>query len=313
MELLTATRNSLGFRWSLPPPANNVTSPPILSFRLRYQAVGSTVVQYSFPIDASNRHYVISQLHENTYYDVCLGIVTSNAAAPVLFDSAHCVRANTTTDSLSVVLGSTFGAFMTLGMLVFLIFIAKWQHRRRLRKQHAINQLTSAHAFTSYSSLKLQQQQQQQQHQHQQQQQHQKVVTEDTIASNENALATVADQNERDHEIERVTVLTESPTAPLVKDKSAMYDASDNCAKPANEENAMMLKQDEGAATSTEELTGETITRSKGGRSAGATDAALKGGKLTQRVSHTLRMLFSRKLFQMNNDNNTCQKGDGLI
>ena len=48
-----------------------------------------------------------------------------------------CVTGTTSTDSLSVALGSTFGAFLALGFIVALVFLAKWQHSRRLAKQFA--------------------------------------------------------------------------------------------------------------------------------------------------------------------------------
>ena len=46
-----------------------------------------------------------------------------------------CVRGSTATDSLSVALGSTFGAFLALGLIVALVFAAKWQHSRRSEKR----------------------------------------------------------------------------------------------------------------------------------------------------------------------------------
>jgi hypothetical protein len=150
MELYvqSATRNSLVFRWTIPYPLENsdanadndvthhtVLKIPSLTYRLRYQAMGSSVVQYSNVIDASSQQYLLGQLHENTYYKVCLTVTTALGSGED--DVIACTRASTTTDSLAVVLGSTCGAFVTLGLVVFFVFIARWQHERRLRKRYA--------------------------------------------------------------------------------------------------------------------------------------------------------------------------------
>jgi hypothetical protein len=47
-----------------------------------------------------------------------------------------CVTASTGINSLSVALGSTFGAFLALGVIVAFVLAAKWQHVRRTRKLH---------------------------------------------------------------------------------------------------------------------------------------------------------------------------------
>ena len=47
-----------------------------------------------------------------------------------------CVTASTGVNSLSVALGSTFGAFLALGVIVAFVLAAKWQHVRRTRKLH---------------------------------------------------------------------------------------------------------------------------------------------------------------------------------
>ena len=45
-----------------------------------------------------------------------------------------CVTASTGINSLSVALGSTFGAFLALGVIVAFVLAAKWQHVHRTRK-----------------------------------------------------------------------------------------------------------------------------------------------------------------------------------
>jgi len=64
-----------------------------------------------------------------------------------------CVTGTTSTDSLTVALGSTFGAFLALGFIVALVFLAKWQHSRRLAKQFAGLPLDDVHYHTSAATL----------------------------------------------------------------------------------------------------------------------------------------------------------------
>ena len=123
----TNTKDSLMIRWGI----NHDYAATIHSFKIRYQAHQSNVVQWSPDIPASNFDYEITQLHENTYYDVCIKVVTNITH----FSPSQCIKATTSTDSLSVALGSTFGAFLALGVIVGFVFLAKWNHNRKLAKQ----------------------------------------------------------------------------------------------------------------------------------------------------------------------------------
>jgi len=117
-------------------------------YKVRYQAVGSNVVQVSRLLDMNASGYDITHLHENTNYDICVLRMRQPAAAAAaasgggesstwswLTESSACVKGTTATDSLSVALGSTFGAFLALGMIVALVFVAKFQHSRRVKKR----------------------------------------------------------------------------------------------------------------------------------------------------------------------------------
>ena len=48
----------------------------VRGFRVRYQAVGSRVVQYSRVLSSSTFSHYITRLHENTAYDVCVNVLT---------------------------------------------------------------------------------------------------------------------------------------------------------------------------------------------------------------------------------------------
>ena len=48
------------------------------------------------------------------------------------------MQVSTTSDSLSVALGSTFGAFLALAVIVMFVLVAKWQHRRMTHKPEVL-------------------------------------------------------------------------------------------------------------------------------------------------------------------------------
>ena len=109
-------------------------------YKIRYQAVGSNIVQVSRLLDISATAYNITHLHENTSYDICVlrmrqptypggfGESSTWSSKSWMTEASACVKGTTSTDSLSVALGSTFGAFLALGLIVALVFVAKWQH-----------------------------------------------------------------------------------------------------------------------------------------------------------------------------------------
>jgi hypothetical protein len=50
--------------------------PLIRGFKVRYQAVGSTVVQYTHMLGSSTSRHEITRLHENTAYEICVHVFT---------------------------------------------------------------------------------------------------------------------------------------------------------------------------------------------------------------------------------------------
>ena len=133
IQMVTSTKDSIHIKWQV--QDDYVSS--VQGFKIQYQAMGSTIVQYSHELEKELDHYDILQLHEDTYYNICVHVI-HNLTASV---SLPCIRATTHVDSLSVALGSTFGAFICLGIIVFFVFLAKWNHQRKLRKTlQAVNQ-----------------------------------------------------------------------------------------------------------------------------------------------------------------------------
>ena len=127
VRVVSSTKDSVQIGWVV----HDQYQSSINWFKIQYQAEGSSIVQYTPRLDADKENYDIQNLHENTYYKMCVRVSTDlnyNASVP-------CVRATTSVDSLHVALGSTFGAFLALGIIVMFVFIAKWQNSRKLKKQ----------------------------------------------------------------------------------------------------------------------------------------------------------------------------------
>ena len=126
IRMVTSSKDSIHIQWDI----SDEYAPNIQGYRIKYQAVGSTIVQHTHRLERQLVNYDILQLHEDTYYNICISVIhnlTDNVDMP-------CIKATTHVDSLSVALGSTFGAFLCLAIIVFFVFLAKWNHTRKLRK-----------------------------------------------------------------------------------------------------------------------------------------------------------------------------------
>jgi len=138
-EIVSWSKDSISIRWKFDDDHVNSTA-AAAGYKIRYQAVGSNVVQMSRLLDISASSYDITHLHENTNYNICVRrmrepMTSGKLSTSWLMGASACVKGSTSTDSLSVALGSTFGAFLALGLIVALVFVAKWQHSRRAKKQ----------------------------------------------------------------------------------------------------------------------------------------------------------------------------------
>lgn len=133
LAVRSSTKDSLLLAWKV----SNGFAGYVQGYRVRYQAIGSAIVQDSPYLPSSTNLFDITHLHENTFYDVCLRVFTN-----VTLPADSCLTAATSTHSLSVALGSTFGAFLALGVVVMFVLLAKWQHYHRNRKlfqQHILS------------------------------------------------------------------------------------------------------------------------------------------------------------------------------
>ncbi|KAK2156073.1 hypothetical protein LSH36_222g01013 [Paralvinella palmiformis] len=145
VHLASSTKDSLHLQWRV----NQLKQALVSGYKVRYQAVGSNVVQFSPLLANTKTGYDIAMLHEDTNYDICVQVYTNGTDDNYV---NKCIQASTSTDSLTVALGSTFGAFLALGIIVMFVFVAKWQHQRRQQKLE-LQQVSAESAGESYDSL----------------------------------------------------------------------------------------------------------------------------------------------------------------
>lgn len=122
VNVVSTTKDSIHIQWESTPDFPHFKD--IRGYRIVYQAIGSSFKQEKLTGRYASR-YDIQLLHESTFYNIC---VQSFANSTRFFDDVGCVRGSTHTESLSVAIGSTFGAFLALAFIVALVFLAKRQH-----------------------------------------------------------------------------------------------------------------------------------------------------------------------------------------
>lgn len=140
IEISSTTKDSLLVTWTVRKDPVMIVS----GYRIGYQALGSSVVQFTQKLRPLVTRYDITNLHENTVYNVCVEVISNASSVPAEdiekakdfrdLWGALCVTGTTNSDSLSVALGSTVGAFVALAVIVFFVLFAKWHHSRRKRK-----------------------------------------------------------------------------------------------------------------------------------------------------------------------------------
>lgn len=127
MGLISTTKDSVHIKWKI----NDLYTPLIEGYKIDYQAHGSSIQQSTDFIEDGKTDFDLSQLHENTYYKICVNVISNHS----YMVDRECIKATTSVDSLSVALGSTFGAFLGLGFVVLCVFLAKWTQTQKLKYQ----------------------------------------------------------------------------------------------------------------------------------------------------------------------------------
>ena len=125
VEIVKTTKDSLHVRWHV--DGNDESE--ILKYQVSYQAIGSTYKGLIHDIQPRQQEYNIMELHESTSYSICVQVITGSS-----FYITNCINAATSSDYLSVSLGSTFGAFIALAIIIMFVMIARCQTNRKLAR-----------------------------------------------------------------------------------------------------------------------------------------------------------------------------------
>ena len=126
LEVSSSTASSINVKWSM----GRTVFPFIEGFRVHYQKVASTYVQYGPKLGPSQQTYEIENLVADTYYKVCL-VVYRNDTNPM----RECVDASTTNWQLPVSIGSSIGAILALSMIVLIVLLSRCQIPYKYRKR----------------------------------------------------------------------------------------------------------------------------------------------------------------------------------
>ncbi|XP_060073406.1 uncharacterized protein LOC132553195 [Ylistrum balloti] len=132
VQVTSSTTSSIHVAWEI----NQDTSAHVEGFRVHYQKVASTYIQYGPMLSASIGQYSIQNLVADTYYKVCL-VMYRNDTQPI----RECVDASTTNWHIPVSIGSSIGAILALSMIVLVVLVSrcpsvvKWRGKQYKKSQ----------------------------------------------------------------------------------------------------------------------------------------------------------------------------------
>lgn len=122
----SSTASSIHVGWHIKP----TNLPFVEGFRVHYQKIASTYIQYGPKLRSSESEYDISNLVADTYYKVCL-VVYRNDSIPY----RECTDASTTNWQLPVSIGSSIGAVLALSMIVLIVLLSRCHFPLKYRGQ----------------------------------------------------------------------------------------------------------------------------------------------------------------------------------
>ncbi|XP_021341655.1 uncharacterized protein LOC110442394 [Mizuhopecten yessoensis] len=132
VQVTSSTTSSIHVAWEV----SQDMSAHVEGFRVHYQKVASTYIQYGPMLSASIGQYSIQNLVADTYYKVCL-VMYRNDTQPI----RECVDASTTNWHIPVSIGSSIGAILALSMIVLVVLVSrcpsvvKWRGKQYKKSQ----------------------------------------------------------------------------------------------------------------------------------------------------------------------------------
>lgn len=131
VEVTSTSTSSVGILWNINPE----TQSNVLGYRVHYQKIASSYIQYGPHLSPTVFSYTIDNLVADTYYRICLMMLRNDTTS-----TQKCVDASTRSWHIPVSIGSSIGAILALSMIVLVILLLRWpssvQWKRRQRSQN---------------------------------------------------------------------------------------------------------------------------------------------------------------------------------
>lgn len=138
---VTASRSSIEVLWKVGTMQSSIN---VLGYRVHYQKVSSSYIQYGPRLPVSDSSYNVQNLVPDTYYKICLSILRNDT-----FPQQKCVTASTESWDLPVSVGSSIGAILALAMIILLILMIRCRSvilcKKTSKQRHCKLDTTSTH------------------------------------------------------------------------------------------------------------------------------------------------------------------------
>ncbi|KAH3715693.1 uncharacterized protein LOC127855543 [Dreissena polymorpha] len=118
-DVSSSTASSIQVGWNI----RSAQVPFVQGFRVHYQKISSTYVQYGPRLYPTENEYEIGNLVADTYYKICLVVYRNYTHSPY----RTCTDASTTNWQLPVSIGSSIGAVLALSVIVLIVLLSRCQ------------------------------------------------------------------------------------------------------------------------------------------------------------------------------------------
>ncbi|XP_076464146.1 uncharacterized protein LOC143296210 [Babylonia areolata] len=157
-EIASSTASSIYVKWEVGDDSDDATLFPadvmvpsnvILGYRVHYQKVASSYVQYSHFLSPSVSSYSINNLVADTFYKVCVVMYRNDTSSP----DRQCLDASTTSWHIPVSIGSSIGAVLALSIIVLIVLLSRCPSIARRHHHHHHHSRASASESSKYDSM----------------------------------------------------------------------------------------------------------------------------------------------------------------
>lgn len=133
LQVTASRRSSIEILWQIGKMQPTIN---VLGYRVHYQKVASSYIQYGPRLPLSDQTYNVQNLVPDTYYKICLSILRNDT-----YPNQKCVTASTESWDLPVSVGSSIGAILALSMIILLILMIRCRSvivcKRKTKTKHS--------------------------------------------------------------------------------------------------------------------------------------------------------------------------------